>query len=145
MTTQPENSKPVKPRSKPQRFVRVVHRESNGIVIAITTKTANTIKAECYIVLPILGCTFGAGYTVEKEDGTAYNVNLNSRESSCDCRGHTAHGHCKHVDALAGLAKAGQLPTLPVNDDADDFPTDADMEWMEARHNFESGLAVSPF
>jgi hypothetical protein len=54
--------------SKPHRFVKVVHREGNGIVMQLTIKTPRTVKEQFYIVLCIPGCTFGQGFAVEKED-----------------------------------------------------------------------------
>jgi hypothetical protein len=63
-----------------------------------------------------LAADFGAGFLLEKigsEAGETYHVNLNGRESSCTCPGHTYAGYCKHVDGLAALDKAGKLPRRP--------------------------------
>jgi hypothetical protein len=38
-----------------------------------------------------------------------YDVLLHGRLSSCECRGFLRHGHCKHVDGLQALRKAGKL------------------------------------
>jgi len=37
-------------------------------------------------------------------------VLLDGRRSSCDCMGFTAHGRCKHLDAMLLLLESGQLP-----------------------------------
>ena len=49
-------------RSKPQRFVKVAHREAHGILMQLTVKTPRTVKESLYIVQPIPGCTLGQGY-----------------------------------------------------------------------------------
>lgn len=121
------------PRSKPQRFVRVLHRDPDGIVMRLTFKTPRTVKEQLYHVLPIPGCTFGQGFEVKKDDGTVYHVSLNSHESTCDCRGFGKWGYCKHVEALATLAQACQLSPL-------DIPTDAELELQEPRRNFHRDL-----
>jgi hypothetical protein len=33
----------------------------------------------------------------------------NGQDHLCECRGHAAHGHCKHVDALRFLVEGGHL------------------------------------
>jgi hypothetical protein len=116
MTTQQKNSKQVKPRSKPQRFVRVIHREAIGVVVLLTIKTARTVKAQVYIVEPI-SADFGLAFRVEKEDETAYHVNLSTDGIQCDCRGHGSHGHCKHADFCRALVAAGELDGTTREDD----------------------------
>jgi hypothetical protein len=37
----------------------------------------------------------------------------------CDCKGFTAHDHCKHLDALLVLRDQGWLDISPVNPDQD--------------------------
>ena len=64
-----------------------------------------------YFITPI-PADFGRGFLVEKmgtvEDG-AYHVNLDGRRSSCECRGFTRHGYCKHVQGLGAAVRAGKL------------------------------------
>jgi hypothetical protein len=52
---------------------------------------------------------YGRGFELTKADGTVYAVNLDGLASCCDCKGHTQHGHCKHVDSLTALEAAGRL------------------------------------
>ena len=33
----------------------------------------------------------------------------NAQDTTCECKGHAAHGRCKHVDALAALLAAGHI------------------------------------
>ena len=42
-----------------------------------------------------------------------YSVNIDGEGGTCECMGFSRHGHCRHVEALVTLAKAGRLP-LPV-------------------------------
>ncbi len=97
-------------RVKSARFVRVLHREEWGIVIAIGFRTARTFKTQCYIVEPVPGSMFGEGFMVEKEDGVRYATNVNGEKSECDCRGYGKWGRCKHVSALLALARDHKLP-----------------------------------
>lgn len=41
------------------------------------------------------------------EESVVYDVELSERHPVCDCRGHEAHGHCKHADALAAKLDSG--------------------------------------
>ncbi len=43
------------------------------------------------------------------EDDAVYNVLLDGERSSCECKGHLRHGHCRHVEALTALKAAGKL------------------------------------
>ncbi len=64
-----------------------------------------------YLVQPI-PADFGKGFTLAKigsDEGEVYQVNVNGRQSSCTCKGHLAHNHCKHVDGLAVLVQLGKL------------------------------------
>jgi len=50
----------------------------------------------------------------------------------CDCRGHEAHGHCKHAETVRALITRGALPDpAPVaDDDLDPFAhSNADIPW----------------
>ena len=59
-----------------------------------------------------LPADFGRGFLVEKIGGAesaAYQVNIDGDNKTCECKGHLAHGHCKHSDGLAALIAAGRL------------------------------------
>jgi uncharacterized Zn finger protein len=74
-------------------------------------------KAAHYWIAP-QASAWGLAWTVERageevEDGAerTYDVLLeNEQDSSCTCPGHTYHGHCRHVEALRALLRAGKLP-----------------------------------
>ncbi len=103
-------SKAKKPRQKPARFVRLCVRpegSSPGVVrIAVGKEIADYL-------LTALPADFGRGFQFEKiavaEEPTVYHVHLDAGKISCDCKGHTHHGHCKHADGLAALVAAGKL------------------------------------
>ena len=67
-----------------------------------------------YEVTPI-SSAFGRAFRVTKVfprdpmDWVTYHVCLDGARSSCECKGHAAHGHCKHVDGLAALVERGKL------------------------------------
>jgi hypothetical protein len=54
---------------------------------------------------------FGMAFRLVKILGPhdRYDVLLDGERSYCDCKGFLHHGHCKHVDGLAALVKAGKL------------------------------------
>lgn len=52
----------------------------------------------------------------------AYDVYVGLRnpdECRCDCKGHVAHGHCKHVDALRALLSNSWLDLFAAEPDTD--------------------------
>jgi hypothetical protein len=51
---------------------------------------------------------WGEAFELEKwEDGETYHINLNP--VSCDCKGFLKWHHCKHIESLEALKKAGQF------------------------------------
>ena len=79
-------------------------------------------KADLYLFRAI-EADFGEGYEVEKltpelDTAEVYHVSLARQESSCTCKGNTYCGHCRHVEALTALDKAGKLPRLHQKMDA---------------------------
>src|SRR5262245_53293982 len=103
----PANKPPRKPRTPLPRTIRVVEQptpDSDGwAAVEITIGK----QADTYL-LRIIPTDFGdgaVGLELEKLDSDlatveAYRVLLAGAESRCDCLGHTAHGHCKHVSGL---------------------------------------------
>src|SRR5262249_29706008 len=64
-----------------------------------------------YRVWP-LASDFGSSFALEKFGaGERYHVLLDSAggQHSCECKGFLRWGHCKHVEGLLALRKAGQL------------------------------------
>lgn len=60
-------------------------------------------KVEHYTVHPKEG---GRAFVVSKmPDGEHYNV----VDGKCTCKGHVRWGHCRHVEGLKALQKAGRL------------------------------------
>ena len=97
-----------KPRSKPARRIRVIlapTATTAGIVQITVGKNAGDYMMEH------IPADFGTAFRLTKILGEhdAYHVNLNGRLSLCDCMGHEAHGHCKHVDGLNALRNAGRI------------------------------------
>ena len=99
-----------KPRTKPQRFVRLMVSpavDGTGVVRLTVAK-----KAADYF-LTLIPADFGRGFKVEKiglhETEGDYAVNIDGDKRSCECKGFGRHGHCKHSDGLAALIAAGKL------------------------------------
>jgi hypothetical protein len=101
-----------RPRVKPARTVNLILAPTatmEGIVRITAGRSCQDYD------LARVPADFGAGFRLTKLLGEhdTYHVNLNGQASLCDCLGHTHHGHCKHVDALAALVRAGRLSAGP--------------------------------
>jgi hypothetical protein len=99
--------KPKKPVKRSIRLGLAPHEAGPGLVTITCGKTV----ADYY--LRPLASDFGQGFELEKfshQGSETYHVNLNGRESHCECKGFLRHGHCKHIDGLQALLAAGQLP-----------------------------------
>jgi SWIM zinc finger len=99
-----------KPRTKPQRFVRLLVSpalDGTGVIRLTVAK-----KAADYF-LTLIPADFGRGFKVEKVGidcrESAYAVNIDGDKRSCECKGFASHGHCKHADGIAALIAAGKL------------------------------------
>ena len=115
-TTQPaalRQPKARKPRPKPERFARIVTDAETltcSLVIRTVAQPSGKETVDTYMLEEIGTDTPGArGFSLTKEDGTVYNVELDGGWKSCDCKGHTRHQHCKHGVALAALIHRGRL------------------------------------
>jgi hypothetical protein len=99
-----------KPRTKPQRFVRLCVKPDGQSVGVLRIRVG---KQEADYFLTELAADFGRGFLVEKIDAAAepaaYHVNLDGDKRTCECKGHLRHSHCKHADGLAALIAAGRL------------------------------------
>ncbi len=114
MTTLPATRPPQqparKPRPKPARSIRVCVRPE-GAAPGVVRITVGKQAADYF--LTELPADFGRGFKVEKIglecDESAYHVNFNGAERTCECQGYLRHQHCKHSDGLAALIAAGRL------------------------------------
>ena len=96
-----------RPRVKPARSIRIIL-APNATRAGIVRITVG--KSETDYLVTLIPADFGRGFRLNKLlGGEGYNVNLNGRYSLCDCKGHEAQGHCKHVEGLAALQNAGRI------------------------------------
>jgi hypothetical protein len=67
-------------------------------------------KTDFYSVRPIPS-DWGTAYQMAKlpEESEPYGVCLAGADSTCDCKSHLRHGHCRHVEGLTALTNAGRL------------------------------------
>ena len=103
-----------KPR-KVNRTCAVLACNGDAFLLEILQQFPRSQKADYYIVDPIPADFGTAAFRLEKEDGTAYSVLLDTEGGRhvCDCPGAHACKHvaaCKHVLALLALHQAGRLP-----------------------------------
>jgi hypothetical protein len=96
-------------RVKPVRTIKLALKpfEGNPGVVSITVG-----KDAADYFLSTVAADFGTGFRLEKiGGGETYHVNLaaDPKNHSCECKGFGRWGHCKHVDGLAALQRAGRL------------------------------------
>jgi hypothetical protein len=98
-----------KPRVKPARHIGVMLRPSEVNPFFLVRITEGK-KLDQYSVRPIPS-DWGTAYTMAKlpEETEPYNVCLAGADSTCDCKGHERHGHCRHIEGLTALMNAGRL------------------------------------
>ena len=114
----------------------------------------------CYL-LKSIPCDLGqgmVGFELEKVCPAAehqgempvYHVVLDKARGhhSCECLGHLHHSHCKHVDGLLALDKAGRLPRAEVPTPLAGAETEAaaldSVAWLRAHAKPNGGLAAKP-
>lgn len=106
-------SRTCKPAQKPIRRVSTSAPHDGCYTVRLTVGEGDKAQRFDYYVTPI-PADFGMGFRVEKftwvkgEEST-YHVNIDARGNTCTCKGGTYSGHCKHVEAIAALLKAGRI------------------------------------
>jgi hypothetical protein len=96
-----------KPTKQQPRTARLHHFGS-------TTVLGLTGKLTVFYRLESISSDFGTAFRLSKAEcgngpEESYDVLLDGRHSSCTCKGHTLHGHCKHVESLLALAQTGKI------------------------------------
>src|SRR5262245_12342670 len=98
--------KPSKPQARSARLMQV----GGAAVLALTVN-----KATVFYALATLDHGFGeAAFRLTKALGApgepvAYDVLIDGARSSCECKGFLRHHHCKHLEGIESLIKAGRL------------------------------------
>lgn len=96
-----------KPRPKPERRIRLCVKPE-GISSGLVRIRVGKVESDYY--LTEMAADFGRGFRLEKVGGDeVYHVNADGDTKSCDCKGHSRHGHCKHADGLSALIAGGKL------------------------------------
>src|SRR5688572_19173921 len=97
-------------RAKPPRFVKlclpILGPGSPGIVRIGVGKEVTDYLLES------LPTDFGVGFRLTKNDGEAYEINLDMEEGKshlCSCKGWSRWSSCKHVSSLVSLINTGTL------------------------------------
>jgi hypothetical protein len=108
-------SAPRKPKSKKQRYARVLgYLEQGGEhVVRIEERGPRSSKDNTYYLSQI-GSDYGTAFRWEKfacEGGDVYHVNLGDADNapSCDCKGFCRFGYCKHLSCTRVLVERGKL------------------------------------
>lgn len=111
MATMTQTARKIK--SKAERRIRILARvpgKSAGL-LRITEGSKETTYS-----FGRFAADFGEAYRVAKlvdhnpaEIDEVYCVCLAGDESTCECKGFSRWGHCKHVEGLSALAQAGAL------------------------------------
>ena len=99
-------------RRKPARFCKMVRNPSGfgyDVLVIRQERPKSADLLDAYAVEAFPSHMGERGIELTKGDGTAYHVNLSGADSTCDCKGFTSHGHCKHVESLLALQQRGKL------------------------------------
>jgi hypothetical protein len=81
-----------------------------------TVLAISTPKDTTFYRLEVLAADRGRGFRLSKadkgdgEEPAVYDVNLDGQFSSCECLGFLHHNHCRHIESLTALLRAGKLP-----------------------------------
>lgn len=114
-----------KTEKKTERFVTLERMAAGTVILVIKIKSQGPRIGERVdtfrYLLRSVASDFGIGYQLDKlgpigEEGEkpeTYHVHFEHDGASCDCKGCTRHGHCKHVESLKALGEAGRLVKIP--------------------------------
>jgi hypothetical protein len=97
-------------RVKPTRTIRLALPPSDVSAVAVMVITVGKAQ-DTYHVTPIRS-DFGAAFEVAKVSDPGqpvYQVCLEGNGGTCNCKGHSHRGTCRHVEGLAALRRAGKL------------------------------------
>jgi hypothetical protein len=119
MTTILEVRSAVKPRTRPARTIRLLAylpRSRSGMFRVTEGK-----EVALYHFAEV-GADYGRAFLVEKATpgGSAvlerYHANLGGEgePATCECKGHSRYGYCRHVSGLLKLIEEGKLPARHV-------------------------------
>lgn len=106
--TKPETERTCKLTSNEYGHPILTLAETKGVRVRKTTRTHYHLECN-----PTRGVRAFRLFKMPEqgEEQEVYDVQL-IPEPSCDCKGFTAHGHCKHYDALLALAAWNRLPSV---------------------------------
>jgi hypothetical protein len=96
-------------RRKSSRSIRLVRPPSvDGVGVFCVLDGPRSV----HYTLREIRCDIGGrGFAVHRLGlGNLYHVRVGSAEEcSCECKGFLVHGHCRHVEGLLALVRAGKL------------------------------------
>jgi hypothetical protein len=133
-----------------QRTVKLItHDDGCQDLVIRQVVSRNRTQTDRYAFAELEHCDWGRGWTLTKEDGERYEINLAGESRSCSCMGFEAHDHCKHTDAVAALLAAGKLPPAGGHNPeptTDPYGDDQDADYfgsLEADHYAEADFAAT--
>lgn len=97
------------PADGPKRTIALVRPIDRRGVGVIRMRTGKKIEHYTFREIP---CEIGGrGFALHKTGvGNLYHVRVGSpAETSCECLGFLAHGHCKHIDGLTALIRQREV------------------------------------
>lgn len=104
---------------KPERRAHLRRTPDGNVILHLTLTTPRVRLApkveEFSYVLREVPVETGRAFELRKltPGYEVYHLLMDITGDTCDCKGGTAHGKCKHRDALIGLEKAGRLVNIP--------------------------------
>src|SRR5262245_22568620 len=106
--TTPTKAANQRQRRKPARFAKLT-RYGETVVLTIRQQFSSKREQLDAYTLESIASDIGRWLLLHKADGTSYAVCLSGPDSTCDCKGFTSHGHCKHVESLLALQQRRRL------------------------------------
>lgn len=100
---------PHRQRKPVPRFAKLTRYPDGTLTLTIRQILSSKRQQLDTYTLTEIGADTGRGFHLTKPDGTVYAVNVGGAEESCDCRGSTSHGHCKHRDSIRKLIAERKL------------------------------------
>jgi hypothetical protein len=103
--------KPARAPARPERFAGWAARLACG---AGLLRLREAGAAPDHYFVSALPADYGRGFLVEKigpagQVVETYHVNVNGRQSLCECKGWLRWQRCKHLEALTALIEHGKL------------------------------------
>lgn len=104
--------------TKTERFTNARKTIGDKYEVTMAITKGRKVEQYRYLAEPLAG-DYGTAFHLTKgasgeEENEVYDVCL-GQQATCDCKGFSRWHHCKHIESLTALLKAGYIKTKPAN------------------------------